>query len=539
MRILVVDDELLAIKSIIRSLQKLNYNEIYQADNGIDAVQLIHKIKPDIVLADIRMPGMDGIELLTNVKECYENIFFIFISGYDLFEYAQKAVSLGALNYLLKPIDEDALKSALDKASQIIARQAQQKSLYSQLKIKINQEHEHMKRDFLSQFLNHANFSSKDWEDKCKDFNIYLPFDAYCVIIINIDDFKLSLSNLSAKEIELTKFTIENISTEFFYNAEVHAHPFNIDEGIGYLLNFSSGNQNFCFQSLYEICCKIKEYINQHYHCSLTIGIGKIVTTPSQLYHAFVSSSKTVSQRLLKGNNHVICFQEFNTQREVFQMVTPVLEQELKLCFEKENFQAAFDLIKDLYSQFKKADSIDPSVLMKLNLHLIMLISRVSHGMGINFDKTIGDEFLLYNEVNTCNSINLILQWFECKLRICFEAIHCIILQGSKKISDKVKDYISSTYSVITLEAAADYVHLNPSYFSKVFKQETGENFIDYLVSFRINQAKLLLKTNSYKANEICKLVGFNDVKHFFKVFKKHTGYTPNDYRNIWFSNVK
>ncbi|OGO79903.1 MAG: hypothetical protein A2Y21_10405 [Clostridiales bacterium GWC2_40_7] len=155
--------------------------------------------------------------------------------------------------------------------------------------------------------------------------------------------------------------------------------------------------------------------------------------------------------------------------------------------------------------------------------------------MGISPEKALGDEMPLYQQVNNCANIDSIINWFENKLELCFASIRDKINEANKKVSEKAKEYILGLSGGITLEDAASYVHMSPTYFSRIFKQETGENFIDFLSSVKIEKAKELLKTKTNKINEICKLAGFNDVKHFSKVFKKHTCCTPNEYRDIWF----
>lgn len=363
MKILVVDDESPVRESLINSLHDIGINDIKEAEDGMEAYEIIQQHKPDIIIADIRMPGMNGVELLTKVNENVGDIIFIFISGYDLFEYAQKAVSLGAFAYLLKPVKDFELKDVINKAGIRLENQKKQQEADSFVKTKMSQGLE------------------------------------------------------------------------------------------------------------------------------------------------FMESAK------------IIGFKE---------------EQEMLMCFERCDKQSVMKLIGELYLPFKKSNVVDTITLKKLNFQLILLIYKILNHMGINGEEILEDEFTLYNRVNECGSIDSIIDLFEEKLQVCFHVINLMREKGNKKILEKAKEFIINNYNKdITLETVADYIHLSSTYFSKLFKQEFGENFVDYVINYKIKKARELLKEGIYKANEVSRMVGFNDVKYFYKIFKKHTGFTPSEYKDI------
>jgi two-component system response regulator YesN len=355
LKILIVDDEALARELLEDSLKKLNLNDIYFAKNGFEAFDIIQKIEPEIVLADIRMPGMDGIELLSKVRKAYAEITFIFISGYDLFEYAQKAVSLGAFNYLLKPYGETELKNVMDSAVERVGHQKRQKESEVLLKVRMN---------------------------------------------------------------------------------------------------------------------------------------------PA--------------------------------------LIEPKIEQDIATNIEKCDKEGTIKLIAELYNSYWCIEIIDKASLMNLNFQLIILIYKISARQGANCEDILGDEFILYSEVNSCESVGSTVKWFDEKLDRVFNVVNTIREKGNRRHLERAREFIQANItSDIALETVAEHVHLNPSYLSRAFKQEFGENFVDYLIKCRVNKAKELLKKDVCKVNEVCKLTGFNDIKHFYKVFKKYTGFTPTEYRDI------
>lgn len=532
--ILVVDDEVLARESIIEKLKELRYTDISQATNGIEAYEFIIHYRPDIVLADIRMPGMDGIELLSKVREALEDTLFIFISGYDLFEYAQKAIGLGAFSYILKPIKDEDFAKVMDKACKRLLQKLEDCECTNRLKRKMNQGLELMRRQFVSELVSGNEMSGMYSGSKFEELEIYFKQNKFCIIIISVDKFTEPGNSMLYKDKEVAIFTIQNKSSEVCSQYNISAYPFDLDNGLGFLINFSQDICNSEILNIYNICCEIKKHISDVIPYAITIGIGTIVDNIEKLNESFKTAQNSVSLKLIKGGNQV--FNIINTCNSVENNVTLgfSLEKEIFDCFEKCDMASLVNLFKKLYAPFKSDMFTDTERLSKLNLQLVILLFKTLNQLGATPESTLGDEFILYKQVNSCTGIDSVIEWFEDKFTLCFESIKLLQEGSNRKCFLKAKEFIKKNITnEITLEIVADHVHLSPGYFSRLFKQESGENFVNYITSCKIDKAKLLLKEGIYKVNEVCKMAGFNDIKHFYKVFKKSTGLAPNEYRNL------
>lgn len=533
MKILVVDDEALVRESLISSLYALQIADIKEAEDGMEAYESIREFRPDVIIADIRMPGMNGIELLSKVNEEFSGTIFIFISGYDLFEYAQKAVSLGAFSYLLKPIKDAELKDVLMRAAEKLENQSRQQELNVLMKIKMNQGLEIMKRRFIMELLTQNTFSENYLNCRLQELNINFSHNSFCVIIISLDDYCSLTSGMSPRDRELVKFAVENVASEVLTDHKISHYPFDIEDGHGFLTNLPhtiSGG----YSKILDACSEIQKCINKLIRYNVTIGIGTFVNSLNDLNASYESANKAVSQRLIKGGNQIIYLEETASSKEGSRLIGFKAEQDMLMCFERGDAQSTMELIRSLYMPFRKTDTFGSSTLKKLNFQLILLLFKILSQMGVNPEEILEDEFLLYNRVNSCSNIDSIISFFEGKLKICFEAISSSRDRGNKKVFEKAKEYIIKNYNKeITLEAVSEYIHLSPTYFSKLFKQVAEENFVDYVVNYRISKARELLKEGIYKANEVSRMVGFHDVKYFYKVFKKITGCTPTEYKEI------
>jgi two-component system, response regulator YesN len=532
LKILIVDDEAPARKSLFDSINNMGYTDIISAENGSEAYNIILSSKPDIVLADIRMPGMDGIELLSRVKETLEGTLFIFISGFDLFEYAQKAIALGAFSYLLKPINDNDLWLVIEKSIEKLTRQNRQQELHTMTKIRMNQGLEFMRQHFIHELISKNTYSDAYLKYKLGDLDIHFMSDSFCVMIVSIDDRETVDSAMSPKDMELLDFSIDNISGEVITDNNIRLYQFYTNDDHGYLLNFSDGFASD-YIYLYDMCHTIIKNINRILNINVTIGIGKTVNGINNLGESYEYAQKSVMQRLVKGSNQIYIEEDSNTKENI-QFIGHKAEQEMLSYFERCDIKSAMNLLERFYSTFTASGIIDTKNLMKLNLQLILLIYKLLDQMDVNAEKTLGDEFMLYNQVNSCKNIQAMIDFLEEKICLCFNSILSAREKNARKVLEKAKEYIHQNLtSGITLGAVADHIHLSPTYFSKLFKQETGENFVDYVVGCRINKARELLSEGTYKASAICKLSGFNDVKHFYKVFKKLTGFSPKEYKRL------
>lgn len=533
MNILVVDDEYLARESLVKPIRQCGCATVYEAADGVAALDIIGRCKPEIVVADIRMPGMDGIELLRKVKAESADPLFIFLSGYDYFEYAQQALNLGAFHYLLKPFKEEELVAVLQKALRHLAEQKRQRKGNAQFSLIASQGLDLMRRQFILELLTQDSLGQANFAAKAGELNIRFSHRNFCVLIISIASCKQPAANQFRDGKDVFLQNIEAVVRESLTALEIDAFPFSWGEGLGFLVNFAAPGQD-PHSPLYGGCEKLKQKLAAVAQNAVTIGIGTVVNEPVRLPEAYQTALKAIELKLVKGANQIFVYEGKTTNGEDFGGITHKTEQELYSCFEHCEKSGAMAVLEKLYAPFRTVSGGEIEKLKKLNLQLILLIYKILNQMEHNAEALLGDEFNLYNQVNSCAGFDAMLEWFAAKLEVCFEAIRSNREKGHKKLIEKAKHFIRENINRdLTLEAVAAHVHLSANYFSKLFRQEVGENFVDYVAACRIGLAKELLKEGIYKANQVCKMAGFHDVKHFYKVFKKLTGFTPGEYKEL------
>lgn len=528
MKILIVDDEPLAREAIKNHLNNLGRHETFEAENGLEAYEFIMEHKVDLIIADIKMPEMSGIELLTKLRETDQDTIFVIESGYNDFEYAREALKLGASYYLLKPVAEQEFREVITEASNRLSKKINQRDENAKMKMRLNQGTRLMLRDFIKKLANSEITGYNSIEKRFDELEIEIPSPPFNIVIFSL----YGSNSFENDDRNLLKFSLENIATEILQNNGILCFPFDIKEDLGYLLSFENDVSQFPM-SFFDICNHIKSSYENFYNCTISVGIGKLVSDIKNINTSYESAKKAFDQRIIKGSQVFFLDENQIVQGKKVQRIINI-DEELTFIFIKGDFATAYSLIEDLYNSFANMNYFDTKALLKQNFQLIIGIYKASGVCGINPEALFGDEIDLLNEVNSIQSIDSIKQWFSVILAKCFEHIQIQKEKSNRKIIDIALEYINSNLnSGLTLEIVADYAHLSPNYFSRLFRIQMNETFVDYVLKCRINKAKKLLGEGIYRANEVCAMVGFNNIKYFYQVFKKMTGFTPSEYKEV------
>ena len=536
MNVLVIDDETLVRESVVAQLRGMDVGVIEEAKDGIEGLEVLKEKSYQLVVADIRMPGLDGLTLMSEAQREGIAASFVFISGYDLFSYAKQAVQLGAIDYLLKPIKEAELLSVVDRVRQTLRFHEQRQESLSKMEMIAHQGIQSMRKQFFRAVTRDDSFGQSYLQRKFRELDIRLVEPLFNVMCLSVDHYARIAHELGLRDRELIKFSVENIASESLDTQGIAYYPFDTEDGIGFVLNFSGE------LDLKRVGETLRGCIERFTKQTVTVGIGIDTYEFRLLKRAYEASQKAILQRLIRGGNQVYAAeaQDAANPRTVGS-ISHRVEQELLTAFERKQREPAKATIRALLEPYRRQDAnIDATHFTRLNFQIILLIFKHLRQLGLQPEEVLGEEFLLSREVNACDSLERVVAWFGAKLDICFDAIASAAADAAKSgsvnaaLMDKAKLYIRLNYGGdVTLDAVAQHVNLSPSYFSTMFKEETGENFHSYLLEYRMNAARALLKEGVYKANQVARMVGFQDEKYFYKVFKKRTGYTPSEYRQL------
>lgn len=528
---IIVDDEPIIRQGIKTSIDWSSYgiNITAEARDGKDALEKVMDLKPDILITDIRMPVMDGLELAEEIKEKNIDTKVIILSGYDDFQYAQKSIGLNVVDYLLKPFGAEELIDMVIRLKKTISSERQKKETFEYNKILMQENMDLIQSKFIKRLLTKKYTDYSYIYNKAEVMNIYLDGPFYQVALIDIDDFFILSENMNINEKDLMINSIINL-------ASTKVNDYN--EGI---ICKSDSDYLICLlnlptetSSIIKLCQQIQQIISDRLNLSLTIGIGEISSDLSELSNSYKEALLALRKKVNKGKGSIIEYnnlQDHEKNKPVFYPNNKEREllNELRLL----NKNIIMDMLDILFTQFSNEEA-DYSNIKNITLRIVLMAQGLLEEMGINIEKELQTDFKPYNDIEKYETIEDIKLWIKELFKTFIVVIQKNRGQKYNNIINSSLQYVKDHYSEgISLNDIANHVYVTPNYFSKIFKEETGENFTIWLNKYRIEKAKSIIKENKdIKCYKVSDMVGYNDYKYFSTIFKKFTNMTPSQFKS-------
>ncbi len=531
-RAVIIDDEEIII-GLIRRLgawDKLNIEIAGTAADGEAGYRLIKRARPDIVLLDIRMSGLDGLEL---VKRCLDEKLeshFIIISGYQEFEYAKKAIHYNISDYIVKPIDEVELNHALKRVCDLIGRKKQEWADLQELQTSVEEKTVCLWEDFFARVL------KGETDIKVPDFfgEKAPPFTnsviCWCAGIVK---FEISWENrVFCKDVFLNQFLfLLEEKAEVCFSQYGYACDKN---SIWFLLPCFREKQEAVLLMMNSLAFLMDKYTQGYGGGRTTVGISTCAASVKELPESLRKAEACLNLRFY-GERGKVCFYNDSAkilEREIEKIQTDKeKEEELYFIFSNQNVQALTKFIKSLYV----GDIGKQGVLSRLALKcMIRKFFDIAQRFGVRNEKT--EEALTQMEW-VCDSISNVNRLFQEAVQF-IEAQFIYFIEERALWNDRhiraALQYISVHYAdEIQLEDVASAIGLNSAYLSGLFKSKTGMTYSEHLLKERMEAAKTALAKPDSIIKNVCCEAGYRDVKYFSRLFRKYTGVNPSVYQKM------
>lgn len=534
-KVFLVEDEMVIRRGIKNSIdwEKEGYIFCGEASDGELAYPMIIKEKPDILITDIRMPFMDGLELCKLVKKELPNIKILILSGYDEFDYAKEAIRLGVTEYLLKPISSGKLLEALNGVSESIRREKEDKDLVRKYMEEMRENTEHEKQKFFEQMIA-GNLSMADALETGKKYEMNLSAGMYNLLL-----FRFTLGEENRKSGELlgeAEYAIEKLTERLEYVFEFQRGV----EGWAFLL--MADNEEQMSERVKELSKDLEEIMKNYSTIAYFGGIGQPVARLRELEESFREAERALAARFTMELNRIISVEDIRMAQNVDTLddieITSFGEiEKTRTMLEKFLNNGAEDEIDefvDVYINELPEENLK-SVLMRQYIIMdayIVMMSFCEKIEGIEGEMQAQSEELK-NSMKTIQTLEEIKNYIRMLLKKIIGVRDTISGRRYSDIIEIAKDQIRKTYmsDEISLNTIATEVGMSPSYFSSIFSKEMGKTFVEYLTEIRMDRAKELLMCSSMKTSEIGYEVGYKDPHYFSYIFKKTQNCTPKEFR--------
>lgn len=534
-KVFLVEDEMVIRRGIKNSIdwEKEGYIFCGEASDGELAYPMIIKEKPDILITDIRMPFMDGLELCKLVKKELPNIKILILSGYDEFDYAKEAIRLGVTEYLLKPISSGKLLEALNGVSESIRREKEDKDLVRKYMEEMRENTEHEKQKFFEQMIA-GNLSMADALETGEKYEMNLSAGMYNLLL-----FRFTLGEENRKSGELlgeAEYAIEKLTERLEYVFEFQRGV----EGWAFLL--MADNEEQMSERVKELSKDLEEIMKNYSTIAYFGGIGQPVARLRELEESFREAERALAARFTMELNRIISVEDIRMAQNVDTLddieITSFGEiEKTRTMLEKFLNNGAEDEIDefvDVYINELSEENLK-SVLMRQYIIMdayIVMMSFCEKFEGIEGEMQAQSEELK-NSMKTIQTLEEIKNYIRMLLKKIIGVRDTISGRRYSDIIEIAKDQIRKTYmsDEISLNTIAAEVGMSPSYFSSIFSKEMGKTFVEYLTEIRMDRAKELLMCSSMKTSEIGYEVGYKDPHYFSYIFNKTQNCTPKEFR--------
>lgn len=522
-KLMIVDDEEEIRLGVIK---KINWEEhgftvVGDAENGQEALEMAEKLHPDVIMTDIKMPFMDGLELGKRVADLMPSTKIIIFSGSDDLEYAHQAIKINVVEYVLKPINSIELIEVLKRLKEKLDKEYDEKRNMEILKKHYLDSIPVIREQFLVGTLE-GRITKDQWEENKEKLGLDFINKYLCVALINIDGLS------KEQDSGLVLISIKNIVDETMQNyCKFISFPY-LDKIVMLLSFYEKDNMLKVIKGLNEVC-KIFECV---FGGTISIGIGRIYSDINEIRFSYRTAQSALGYRPILGNGKTIYIDDVEPDNSVQLQ----FEDQEEIRFLNSIKLSSEDDIREVVDNiFKKMEeSLVP--LEKYRIYLMEVLTsmlKLTQSHNIEVNNVFGNDFNFYTYLEDFNSVEQIKDWFIQKSLSLNEIIRKERVNSSKVLVEKAKEYIKSNYSDcdISVEKLCSNLHVSPTYFSTIFKKETNMSFVNYLTDIRLEEAVKLLNTTDDKTYIIATKIGYQEANYFSYVFKKKFGISPSRYR--------
>lgn len=542
-QLLIIDDQTALADDLADMLpwSEIGIDMVHKAYSGREALELLYEHSIDIVVTDIRMPGMSGLELIAEIKRKWKHIKCILLTGYADFEYTKQALKLRSSDYLLKPVEDAELMDAVRKALDELEREWQeitstQKAIYA-LREQLPKLREYLLLDLITgkQSPPFATLNRK-----LDMYEVPIQRGAECsIMLLRIDDTEGMYDSGGET---LIGYALTNIAAELFGNrmwlwhcTDMHGYIVCVlsakPRPDGAMSALQTGEENldaWIETQAFQLQRAAKTYLK----ISISVLTSKRGQFPEEL--ASMHQSAVASFRHFIGRDTELFVSLANEpERGKLQQLGELYRSPtLGALLEMGQWEAADEKLEAILRELDEEWRDSQEHILETYFAIASSIASLIHRTKKWLADTIGDDFYTVAGGPPMQSVRELRSWSERVIASYRLSVSSVEKDSRSSIIRKVQDYIAHNPGTASLQTISSSVYLNPSYLSKIYKLETGEGISEYILRVRMEKSILLLAQSPDKIYEISVLLGYQKPSYFIQLFKKHYGMTPQEYRN-------
>ncbi len=534
-KLLIVDDEIATVNGMAYDINwtEVSVDEVFIAYSAEEALNLLSKTRIDVVLADICMPEMDGLEMASRIQRLWPYSKVIFVSGYDEFDFAQQAIVLGAYGYILKPVEDAEVKRIVGNAIKDINNELIKTETLEKAKKQMEDAIPVLQEKFMNSWIVQGRTDPKKEPEKWDSLQMALSLqNPISIIMVRIDNWGIKIK---IEEREKYKIAIRNLILAILLK-DVQSICFeDYDENLLLIVQKSSQNEleDYCLymESMAEF---LQNTVNTSLGCILSLFFGPISCYTEHLPNMYRDVLNLARRSLVWDEGIIIRNEIMSADKGYVQTNIGFNHSNLTLLIESLKKDNALEMIEDAFRMLETCEPLYCEWFLEIYYTVcgVLTSSVVRRGLSLR-DLSNNEEVYFFNFEQfksvkdlKCWCLSTISSYIEYIKENGETQINTLVTQTKKLIGERLEQGIS-------VSDIAACIYVNPDYLSRLFRRITGVSITDYVIKEKIEKAKDLLRQPGMKIYMVAESIGYESVSHFSRIFKREVGMAPKEYQRM------
>lgn len=538
--LLVVDDHSHLVDSLERNMpwQELDIGKVHKAFSGEEALEFCKSYPIDILITDIRMPGISGLELIERIKKYDKHFKCILLSGYGEWEYAQEAIKQQVDGYLLKPVDYGELADMLRQLTEKLRLEWDERGKQQKVMTMIHEHMPQFREKLLMDLLQGRRLPAELLEEKLSYYQLpFRPDDQTAMCLLRIES---SAEELNWQDQSLLASAVVNISEETFsdlfhvwhgrdsYEYEIFILKVREDTWLAQEIQPEMARQ----QSLELLASRLQQHVRHFLKSSISVVVSQWQIMSHGLREMYRDSLAVLTRHLGGGTELFLRLQDAVPEMP-YRIHSLYESPTLIQLFEISHWEAIRTKWDTVFQEVADKRMETRETLLELYYHAMGTFTFFAHKNGLSLHDLFPAEPDKPGDASRFRQMRQLQDWIEHTIEQLLKMTRNEWNNVQMGLIRKVQQFISDRLADATLQTAADHVGLHPAYLSSLFKNKTDENISDYLYRVRMQRAReLLIEQPELKVSDVASEIGYHKPQYFIKLFKEHYGLTPQDYRH-------
>ncbi|MFD0677760.1 MULTISPECIES: response regulator [unclassified Paenibacillus] len=543
LKLLIVDDEAFVVDSLADTLpwEQVGVTTVFKAYSGYEALDILKTNSIDIMVSDIRMPGMNGLELLEQVRRNWKRIKCILLSGHAEFTYAQQAIQHNTYEYLLKPISDEDVLAKVKEAADVLQKEREENKSYQRVIKAFEENLPKLRGELLNELIQGRKYSLQRLVEKLDSLKMSIaPDDRFAFMLVRLEGTMLEYDfyNLS-----LMEYAIVNMAEEIFGE---YFQLWSCKEVHGYLVFLATVSPNsqadlasstdkgtVALEDQLELMgSQLQLNVSHYLKGTISVLLNKWGSFPGDVQKLYQDSLLSLRRHVGNQTEMLVYVADEMEQLRVHSLQKLYEPPHIIHLLESGHWEVTREKLASILNELgtKWADS--PEHLIEIFFSIYASFSSFAHKNGRELADMIGPELADVSGLPACRSISSLEKWIFDSFQLLQQGMENETRNDRETTVRKIQQFVQKQLvEDVSLQAIADHMYMHPVHVSRVYKLETGENLSDYVLRLKMEMAASLLANGALKNYEIGLKLGYQNPNYFIKVFKKYYFVTPQEYR--------